>query len=417
MASLENRTGYFNVVFRFGGKRYTRSLSTDDEKEANRLLANLEQTVRDVKSGRISLPPDADIPTFLLSDGKLTTPHVSDSASVSEIQLSLRDLFESFFASLPDGSLEESTLSLIKTHRNNLLRVLGDNVFIEDIDLNALDLYSKKRRRDNGRRKGKVSAYTIKKELVTLRRVLQWGKKRGKLSFEIPEIRDVQLPKSIERPAFQTFDEITVQIEQDGLSLERQSELWECLYLRTDEIDQLIQHVRKKASHTFVYPMVVAAAHTGARRSELMRSQLTDIRDDILIIREKKRRRGQESTRRVPMSSLLKETLHEWRDEHPGGKYTFAVKDTSNRKQSETARAITRDEAHSSFKRVLKDSKWSVVPGWHCLRHSFISNLASHSIDQRLIDEFVGHTTEEMRRRYRHLFPEVKQAAIRSVFH
>lgn len=414
MASLENRTGYFNVVFRFGGKKYTRSLHTDDEKEANRLLANLEQTVRDVKSGRISLPADADIPTFLLSDGKLTTPHVSDSDSISETQLSLSDLFESFFASLPDDSLEESTISLIKTHRNNLLRILGEDVLIEDIDLNALDLYSKKRRRDNGRRKGKVSSYTIKKELVTLRRVLQWGKKRGKHKFEIPEIRDVQLPKLTERPIFQTFDEITVQIEQDDLTQKQQDDLWECLYLGTDEIDQLIQHVREKASRTFLYPMVVAAAHTGARRSELMRSQLTDIRDDVLVIREKKRRRGQESTRRVPMSSLVKKTLHEWKGEHPGGKYTFAVKDPSNRKQG---RAITRDVAHNRFKSVLKDSKWSVIPGWHCLRHSFISNLASHSIDQRLIDEFVGHTTEEMRRRYRHLFPEVKQAAIRSVFH
>ncbi len=279
MASLENRTGYFNVVFRFGGKKYTRSLHTDDEKEANRLLANLEQTVRDVKSGRISLPPDADIPTFLLSDGKLTTPHVSNSDSISEIQLSLRDLFESFFVSLPDDSLEESTVSLMKMHRNNLLRILGDNVFIEDIDLNTLDIYSKTRRKDKGRRKGKISANTIKKELVTLRHVLQWGKKRGKLASDIPEIREVQ--------------------------------------------------------------------------------------------------------------------------------------DPSNRTQG---RAITRDVAHNRFKSVLKDSKWNVIPGWHCLRHSFISNLASHSIDQRLIDEFVGHTTEEMRRRYRHLFPDVKQEAISSVF-
>lgn len=186
--------------------------------------------------------------------------------------------------------------------------------------------------------------------------------------------------------------------------------------MRTDEIDELIQYVREKASHIFLYPMVVAAAHTGARRSELMRSQLSDVRGDVLIIREKKRRRGQESTRRVPMSGLLKETFNDWKGEHPGGKYTFAVKDTSNRKQTKRARAITRDEAHSSFKRVLKDSNWDVIRGWHCLRHSFISNLASQSIDQRLIDEFVGHTTEEMRRRYRHLFPDVKKAAIKNVF-
>lgn len=37
-------------------------------------------------------------------------------------------------------------------------------------------------------------------------------------------------------------------------------------------------------------------------------------------------------------------------------------------------------------------------------------------IDQRIIDSFVGHTTEEMRRRYTHLFPSSKKAAIEAVF-
>ena len=36
--------------------------------------------------------------------------------------------------------------------------------------------------------------------------------------------------------------------------------------------------------------------------------------------------------------------------------------------------------------------------------------------DQRLIDAWVGHTTEEMRRRYRHLLPDQSASAIRSVF-
>jgi integrase len=53
---------------------------------------------------------------------------------------------------------------------------------------------------------------------------------------------------------------------------------------------------------------------------------------------------------------------------------------------------------------------------WHVLRHSFISACASRSVDQRLIDEWVGHTTEEMRRRYRHLYPSVQREAIASVF-
>jgi len=64
----------------------------------------------------------------------------------------------------------------------------------------------------------------------------------------------------------------------------------------------------------------------------------------------------------------------------------------------------------------LAGSKWQVLRGWHVLRHSFISNCAAGGVDQRLIDTWTGHTTEEMRKRYRHLIPSVEQAAIRTVF-
>lgn len=62
------------------------------------------------------------------------------------------------------------------------------------------------------------------------------------------------------------------------------------------------------------------------------------------------------------------------------------------------------------------DGKWQVLKAWHVLRHSFISCCASRGVDQRLIDKWVGHTTEEMRRRYRHLTPSAEKQAIRSVF-
>lgn len=78
--------------------------------------------------------------------------------------------------------------------------------------------------------------------------------------------------------------------------------------------------------------------------------------------------------------------------------------------------ALTKDEAHDHFKRTLTGSKWEVLHGYHVLRHSFISCLAAAGIDQRIIDEFVGHQTDEQRRRYRHLVPDVKQKAIAGVF-
>ncbi len=299
--------------------------------------------------------PDADIATFLLSDGRLAKkPTAAENRDViQDLQITLRELFESFFEQLMEGSLEDSTISQMQTHRNHLLRVLGDEILADEIELNVLDAYTRKRSREKGLRGRKLSSSTIRKELVTLRRVWQWGKKRGMLTHELPPIRDVQLPKSAERPPFQTYDEITQQIESGGLNSGEQDELWESLYLRAAEIDDLLIYVREKARHAFLYPMFVTAAHTGARRSELMRSRPSDIRGDVIIIREKKRRRTQESTRRVPMSSLLKETLDEWLENHPGGPQTFGVGSSNSGKANLPLRPLSRDQANNYFHQVL----------------------------------------------------------------
>jgi site-specific recombinase XerD len=77
---------------------------------------------------------------------------------------------------------------------------------------------------------------------------------------------------------------------------------------------------------------------------------------------------------------------------------------------------VTKDEAHDHFKRTVADSKWQALPGYRVLRHSFISALASEGVDQRVIDEVVGHQSEEQRKRYRHLYPGVIKEAIQRVF-
>ncbi len=71
MASLELRSDRFRIVFRIGGKKLYASLKTTDRKEAEGCMARLEENLRLVERGRLIPPPDADIPTFLLSDGKV----------------------------------------------------------------------------------------------------------------------------------------------------------------------------------------------------------------------------------------------------------------------------------------------------------------------------------------------------------
>lgn len=189
-----------------------------------------------------------------------------------------------------------------------------------------------------------------------------------------------------------------------------QKELWDCLVLTTPQIGEVLGVVKATARRPFLYPMFVFAAHTGARRSEMMRSRIEDVdlAGGTVLIREKKKDKSVELTyRRVPMSPLLRQVMLDWLTHHPGGVFTFCLKPNEMLKQTFTTKG---------FRRSLKGNKWVRLRGFHVFRHSFASNLAAAGIDQRVIDEFMGHQTEAMRKRYRHLFPEQRQQAIASVF-
>ncbi len=158
----------------------------------------------------------------------------------------------------------------------------------------------------------------------------------------------------------------------------------------------------------------------------MLRSEREDFEfeHDIIHIREKKKKKGKEtSAREVPMSAKLKAVFRDYFDnQHAGGRFSIAI----NPKEAAKVGASDAEvEAYvgkvvkaswKAFRQVFAGSKWKVLRGYHIFRHSIISNMARESIDQRLIDDIVGHETEAMRQRYRHLFPSDKQDVIRRLY-
>jgi integrase len=265
------------------------------------------------------------------------------------------------------------------------------------------------------RRSPTVEAVTMKKEISTLAAAWNWALHAGLVEGKFPA-KGLVYPKEDEKPPFMTWQEIERRIAAGGDA----AQLWDCLYLSVAEVAELLEHVKKHARHPFIYAMFCFAAHTGARRSELLRAEVQDVEfaGEAVTIREKKRVRGKRTTRRVPLSPFLMRMLREWLASHPGSRWLFCapLHIPGSRKHRQAYCPLTAKEAWGHFLQTLADSKWEVLRGWHVLRHSFISNCASLGIDQRLIDEWSGHQTEEMRRRYRHLFPAQQQTAIRLVF-
>jgi len=213
------------------------------------------------------------------------------------------------------------------------------------------------------------------------------------------------------KPPFQTRDQIQRQLARGGLSALEAKDLWGSLFLTLGQVQELLGHVQARNWRPWVHVEFCFAAYTGARRSEILRSRVDDLDFDAgtITIREKKGDRTREMTfRSVPMSAGLTEVLRSWlQAEHPGGPYTICGRG---------GRLLTRQMMTKAFRSAVDGSSWQVVQGYHVLRHSFASNCALKGVDQRIIDAWMGHQTEAMRRRYSHLFPEQQQAAIRSVF-
>jgi integrase len=207
-----------------------------------------------------------------------------------------------------------------------------------------------------------------------------------------------------------TWDEVERIVKRGGLTRTEEKDLWDSVFLSKRQVGEVLNVVKTTATHPFLYAMFVLAGHTGARRSELMRSRVDDLDFDrkLVRIREKKKDRSCELTyREVPMSNLVEQVMSEWLQNHPGGVCTFCRRVNVQLKQTFTSRW---------FRRSLEGTKWVRLRGFHVFRHSFASNLAAEGVDQRTIDAFMGHQTEAMRRRYRHLFPDQRREAIDRVF-
>jgi integrase len=273
MASIyrDPESGKFRITFRFGNpsRPFHKSLKTKDEKKAEEERGRIEGFLRAIEQGYVSVPPEADFWQFVFSGGKL-----ENKPSVKEA-LTLEALFARYEEQMPPGTMEENTLGTHRLHKKHLLRVLGPKQRAAALTTADLQGYVNKRSKENYRGKP-IKARTIQKEVATFRAVWNWGVLHGLLSGPAAT-RGLKYEKEDAKPPFRTWAEIEEEIERGGLAREKADELWDCLFLDTKQVAELLAYVKENANAPFVYPMFVFVAHTGARRSEMCRSQVTDL--------------------------------------------------------------------------------------------------------------------------------------------
>jgi len=434
MASLQNRNGSWRVIFRYKGQWHAFTIGEVSAADAAVHKASTEELLRLLKRNLLDLPSGCTIEHFLFHRGK--PPEHETATSNAKKELTLAELRDAYFQS-QEKKLEQTTLDGIRLHFDHLTRILGPKRIIPTLARPDLQKYVdrrseewidpnvyKKARREKlalkPKRKFKKprppkveppdkpkrhpSSATIKKEIISLRTAWNWGRRHLGLVEEFPGT-GLDFAKIEESLPFMTWEEAERRIEAG----DDPEKVWDCVYLRPDEIADLLQWVKGRPVSPWVYPMLCFAAHTGARRSEIVRALPSDVdlANSVVMIREKKRDKTKTTTRRVPLTPFLKEILTAWMKQRAKGRTLFCKGD---------AKEITPREAMNYFDRALRVSKWSVLRGLHVFRHSFCAALASKGVDQRIIDELMGHSTEQQRRRYRHLFPDVTKTAMLSVF-
>lgn len=425
MASIsKNNSDNWSVRFRFPVNgtmhRFNRALKTKDEKTALSKMALIEETIHMIETGRIEIPAgstEKQVATFILSGGKLTEkPQAIKSIRLEEFW----DEYESGYSL----NKEPSSISTEKVHKNNLVKILG-NIPIQSITTDNLQKYVNKRLKQKGIKGKTIQPKTVQKEIQTMNYLWGIATTRKYVSTPSPTI-GVIIPKSEAVKPFRSWEQIESTLERNRADSVQAKNEWDSLFLREKEIEELLKFVKDKTKDKlYIYIAFAIAAYTGARRSEIMRSEIDDFNfeNGSVTLRQKKKDRSLSmSYREVALHPVLTEIMKEYLDQHHvGGKYTIAIIPDGNLTEKVDAilkpQPITSQQMRHYFERTLENSKWQVLRGWHVLRHSFASNCARQNIREHIIDFWMGHSPDsKIKLRYRHLFPEDTQDAIKQLF-
>src|SRR5262249_18780659 len=117
MASLERRGNRFRVIFRLGGQKHHVSVKASEEKDGEACLIRLEENLRLVDRGRLTVPDGADLGLFLLSDGKL------EKAVEFVRGVRLSELFYTYQTQFTAGAKEAITREMEDIHMKHLARI------------------------------------------------------------------------------------------------------------------------------------------------------------------------------------------------------------------------------------------------------------------------------------------------------
>ena len=178
-------------------------------------------------------------------------------------------------------------------------------------------------------------------------------------------------------------------IKVRSLSNEEISKLLKALESETHKPEAMRQTIRN---------IILMAANTGMRLSEVLTAKWEDINLKDKIIETKTIKGGRLRTRRIPLNRCSYNIITVSRRV---GEYIFSPK----------KKPITRDYVTHTFLKLVR--KTGIAPAcFNDLRHTFASHLGEAGADERTIAELLGHTSTRTTWIYTHLGREHLRKAV-----
>lgn len=161
-------------------------------------------------------------------------------------------------------------------------------------------------------------------------------------------------------------------------------------FLDEDEREKLLQ-VCQESQCAYLYPIVIIAISTGARRGEILNLRWRDVDLERGLARLVKTKNNEK--RAIPLTHLALEIIQKlYRMENPS-KTDFLFPRADGKKPVE----ITKHWKKALIEAEIEDFRF------HDLRHTAASYLAMNGATLAEIAEVLGHKTLQMVKRYAHL--------------
>ena len=179
-------------------------------------------------------------------------------------------MIQRYQQSLPDSEQGKQHNRDRELHCKHLLRILGKQVAVQTLTTADVQRYCDQRSQEKGPGAARCVRRPSRRKWT---RCASSGIGPSR-SATLPAgpIKGIKLGKATEQLPFRTWDEIERTIGRGGLSAVEQTR-----FMGLPILDQFRKSAKfwkpsGESRHPFLYPMFVFAAHTGARRSEMMRS-------------------------------------------------------------------------------------------------------------------------------------------------